>query len=61
LAAAIGLEPFGPCAQMTGLLHDFIEGPARTAERLWVVGVPGMVVGIVVAVTSVTGAPPMPR
>ncbi|MFE9428552.1 phosphohydrolase [Kitasatospora sp. NPDC006697] len=54
-AVAHGLEPFGPYAQMAGLLHDIIEDTDWTADRLRAAGVPGVVVDTVLAVTKRPG------
>ncbi|GAA1956957.1 HD domain-containing protein [Kitasatospora viridis] len=54
-AVAHALEPFGPYAQMAGLLHDVIEDTDWTADRLRAAGVPAVVVDTVVAVTKQPG------
>jgi (p)ppGpp synthase/HD superfamily hydrolase len=54
-AVGRGLAPFGPYAQMAGLLHDVLEDTDWTPGRLRAAGVPAVVVDTVVAVTKVPG------
>jgi (p)ppGpp synthase/HD superfamily hydrolase len=54
-AVGRALAPFGPYAQMAGLLHDVLEDTEWTADRLRAAGVPTVVVDTVIAVTKVPG------
>ncbi|MCC9311636.1 HD domain-containing protein [Kitasatospora sp. RB6PN24] len=54
-AVGNALAPFGPHAQMAGLLHDVLEDSDWTAEGLRAAGVPEVVVDTVVAVSNVAG------
>lgn len=54
-AVAAALAPFGPDAEMAGLLHDVIEDTSLDADALLHLGVPEPVVYAVVAVSRVPG------